>query len=229
MANLLFDGEAGDEDDENDDDDEDDEEGEFDEEDLDEDDDEDDDNEDDEDLDEDEEDDDEDDDDDDDEEEDEKEEESNGKRKAPAKTETNKKAKQNEEAPKLVKNEPEKQQPQAQQPQQKKIKGGVLIKDLKEGKGPEAKKGKTVHVYYTGRLKTNGKQFDACVSGKPFKFRLGGGEVIKGWDVGFENMKVGGKRQIICPPNMAYGSQRVGPDIPPNSTLVFDVELKAVN
>jgi FK506-binding nuclear protein len=67
------------------------------------------------------------------------------------------------------------------------------------------------------------------VTGKPFKFRLGAGEVIKGWDVGVENMKVGGKRQLVIPPHMAYGSKGAGKDIPGNSTLVFDVELKAVN
>jgi FK506-binding nuclear protein len=78
-------------------------------------------------------------------------------------------------------------------------------------------------------LKQNGKQFDSCTSGKPFKFRLGGGEVIRGWDIGFENMRVGGKRQIIVPPNMGYGNKRMGNDIPANSTLVFDVELKAVS
>jgi FK506-binding nuclear protein len=100
---------------------------------------------------------------------------------------------------------------------------------LRDGKGPEAKKGKTVHVYYSGRLQKNNKQFDACVTGKPFKFRLGAGEVIKGWDVGVENMKVGGKRQLIIPPHMAYGSKGAGKDIPGNSTLIFDVELKAVN
>jgi len=92
-----------------------------------------------------------------------------------------------------------------------------------------AKKGKFISVYYSGKLKSNGKQFDKCIGGKPFKFRLGSGEVIKGWDIGFENMKVGGKRTIIVPPNMGYGAQRMGKDIPPNSTLVFDVELKAVS
>ncbi len=97
------------------------------------------------------------------------------------------------------------------------------------GKGPEAKKNKTIQVYYVGRLKSNGKQFDACQSGKPFRFRLGGGEVIKGWDVGFDGMRVGGKRQITVPPHMGYGSRRMGNDIPANSTLVFDVELKAIN
>jgi FK506-binding nuclear protein len=108
------------------------------------------------------------------------------------------------------------------------LKGGVSVKETKIGSGPEAKKGKFVHVYYSGKLKT-GKQFDKCLSGKPFKFRLGGGDVIKGWDVGIEGMKVGGKRTITIPPAMGYGSQRMGNDIPANSTLVFDVELKAVS
>ena len=112
--------------------------------------------------------------------------------------------------------------------QVKTIAGGITIKDTKEGKGAEAKRGKTIQVYYVGKLKQNGKQFDACTSGKPFKFRLGAGEVIKGWDIGFENMKVGGKRVITIPPAMGYGNRRMG-DIPANSTLVFEVELKAVN
>ncbi len=111
----------------------------------------------------------------------------------------------------------------------KTIQGGVQIKDIKEGTGPVAKKGKSISVYYSGKLKSNGKQFDKCIGGKPFKFRLGSGEVIKGWDVGFENMKVGGKRTITVPPNMGYGQQRMGKDIPPGSTLIFDVELKAVS
>ncbi len=118
---------------------------------------------------------------------------------------------------------------QKKEGEDKKLAGGVVIKELREGKGPEAKKGKFIHVYYTGRLKQNGKQFDACVSGKPFKFRLGAGEVIKGWDVGIEGMKVGSKRTITIPPSMGYGSRRMGNDIPANSTLTFDVELKAVS
>ena len=141
-----------------------------------------------------------------------------------------KKVKEDDKPPQLVKTkEVEQAKKASEEPKPKTIQGGVIIKDAKEGKGPEAKKGKFIHVYYSGRLKSNGKQFDACVSGKPFKFRLGSGEVIKGWDVGFENMKVGGKRQIVVPPNMGYGSKRMGNDIPANSTLVFDVELKAVS
>lgn len=83
------------------------------------------------------------------------------------------------------------------------VEGGVQIKELKVGNGVFAKSGKLVSVYYVGRLK-NGKKFDATTQGDGFKFRLGKGEVIKGWDVGIQGMKVGGKRQITIPPAMAY-------------------------
>lgn len=145
------------------------------------------------------------------------------KRKQNGANNANKKQKvENDKAPKLV-------EAKKASEEGKTIQGGVVIRDLREGKGPEAKKGKFIHVYYSGKLKQNGKQFDSCTSGKPFRFRLGQGEVIKGWDVGFEGMKVGGKRQIIVPPGMGYGNKRMGNDIPANSTLVFDVELKAVS
>ena len=108
------------------------------------------------------------------------------------------------------------------------LKGGVQMEELKVGGGPEAKRGKFVGMYYDGRLKSNNKRFDSTLSGKPFKFRLGGGEVIKGWDVGLEGIKVGGKRRLTLPPNMAYGPKGAPPNIPPNSTLVFDVECKFV-
>ena len=75
--------------------------------------------------------------------------------------------------------------------------GGVMVEDLKVGNGPVAKKGKMIGMYYIGKLKANNKMFDATTSGKPFKFRLGKGEVIKGWDIGVDGMKVGGKRRII--------------------------------
>ena len=109
------------------------------------------------------------------------------------------------------------------------LKGGLMVEDLKTGNGPEAKKGKMVGMYYDGKLKSNQKRFDATLNGKPFKFRLGSGEVIKGWDVGIEGMKVGGKRRLTVPPQLAYGTQGAPPDIPPNATLIFDVECKAVN
>ncbi|XP_030369511.1 39 kDa FK506-binding nuclear protein [Scaptodrosophila lebanonensis] len=109
------------------------------------------------------------------------------------------------------------------------IAGGVKIEDLHVGSGPEAKAGKRASVYYIGRLKSNNKTFDSMQKGNGFKFSIGKGEVIKGWDVGVVGMKVGGKRRITCPPHMAYGSRGQPPVIPPNSTLVFDVELKNTN
>jgi len=123
----------------------------------------------------------------------------------------------------------DKQQKGVEQNATKTVTGGVQIQDLKPGNGPAASVGKKVCVYYEGRLKQNNKVFDSTKSGAGFKFRLGGGEVIKGWDVGVVGMKVGGKRRITCPPNMAYGQKGSPPVIPPNSTLVFDVELKNVN
>jgi len=111
----------------------------------------------------------------------------------------------------------------------KTMKGGIAIEEIKEGTGPEAKSGRVVGMFYSGRLKSNNKQFDACQSGKPFKFKLGKGEVIKGWDIGVQGLKVGGKRKLTIPPQMGYGSAGAPPDIPPNSTLVFEVECKYVN
>lgn len=106
---------------------------------------------------------------------------------------------------------------------------GVVIEDLRTGKGPEAKAGKRVSVYYEGRLKSNNKVFDSTKGGDGFKFSLGRSEVIRGWDIGCAGMKVGGKRRITCPPNTAYGAKGQPPVIPPNATLVFDVELRGVN
>lgn len=105
---------------------------------------------------------------------------------------------------------------------------GLQYWDIKEGTGATAVKGKKVHVHYTGWL-TNGKKFDSSVGKASFPFTLGAGEVIKGWDEGVAGMKVGGKRQLKIPPRLAYGSQGVGNGlIPPNSTLIFDVELISV-
>jgi FKBP-type peptidyl-prolyl cis-trans isomerase len=97
--------------------------------------------------------------------------------------------------------------------------------DLVVGQGAEAKKGSSVSVHYTGWL-TNGTKFDSSVDrGEPFDFELGAGEVIRGWDEGIVGMKVGGKRKLTIPANMAYGDRGFGKVIPPGSTLVFDVEL----
>merc|ERR1719450_869932 len=109
------------------------------------------------------------------------------------------------------------------------VKGGVQVEDLKEGSGPEVKAGNLVGMHYEGKLSSNNKQFDACQApSKPLKFKVGTGQVIKGWDVGLMGMKVGGKRKLTIPAAMAYGKEGNPPDIPPNSTLVFEVECKFV-
>jgi len=114
-------------------------------------------------------------------------------------------------------------------PQKRTLKGGIVSEDIRVGNGPEAKAGKHVGMYYKGTLTKSGKQFDACLQGKPFKFKLGKGEVIKGWDIGVEGMKVGGKRKLTIPANFGYGAQGALPDIPPNASLTFEVECKMVN
>jgi len=108
-------------------------------------------------------------------------------------------------------------------------KGGVIIEDVKVGQGPVAKNGKMATVYYTGKLKNNNRVFDKNLSGKGFQFRIGLGEVIKGWDIGVEGMKVGGKRKMVIPASLGYGKRGAPPDIPPGATLVFEVELKNVS
>jgi FKBP-type peptidyl-prolyl cis-trans isomerase len=105
---------------------------------------------------------------------------------------------------------------------------GLKIWDVKAGTGDKAISGMDVTVHYTGWL-TNGKKFDSSVDrGEPFTFRLGGHQVIKGWDEGVAGMKVGGKRRLEIPPDMGYGSRGAGGVIPPNATLIFDVELLKV-
>ena len=103
---------------------------------------------------------------------------------------------------------------------------GLQYWDIKVGTGAVAQSGHKVKVDYTGWL-TNGKKFDSSVgTGRPFEFMLGAGQVIKGWDEGVAGMKVGGKRQLRIPPDLAYGQRGVGNGlIPPDSTLIFDVEL----
>lgn len=102
---------------------------------------------------------------------------------------------------------------------------GLKYVILKEGTGPQPKKGYQVTVHYTGWL-TDGKKFDSSVDrGSPFQFNLGVGEVIPGWDEGVSLMKIGEKRKLIIPPNLGYGARGAGGVIPPNATLIFEVEL----
>ena len=102
---------------------------------------------------------------------------------------------------------------------------GLEYWDIKVGTGATAQSGQHVKVDYTGWL-TNGKKFDSSVgTGRPFELMLGAGQVIKGWDEGIVGMKVGGKRQLRIPPDLAYGAKGYPGAIPPNATLIFDVQL----
>ena len=104
----------------------------------------------------------------------------------------------------------------------------LIIEDIKVGEGLEAVGGKKVTVNYSGTL-TNGTKFDSSYDrNEPFTFNLGAGEVIKGWDLGFKGMKVGGKRKLTIPSEMGYGPYGAGSQIPPNATLIFEVELLKV-
>jgi peptidylprolyl isomerase len=103
------------------------------------------------------------------------------------------------------------------------------IEDLEEGTGAEAKSGDKVTVQYVGVNYKNGKEFDASWNrGEPFPFTLGASEVISGWDQGVEGMKVGGRRELIIPPELAYGESGAPPAIPPNETLIFVIDLLEV-
>ena len=105
----------------------------------------------------------------------------------------------------------------------------LKMEDTKVGTGDEAVTGKNVTVHYTGWL-TDGTKFDSSKDhGQPFTFQLGAGQVIKGWDQGVVGMKVGGVRKLTIPPSLGYGANGAGGVIPPNATLVFEVELLAVN
>ena len=104
---------------------------------------------------------------------------------------------------------------------------GLRITDLVVGEGAEAVSGQTVVVHYRGSL-TDGREFDSSYGRGPFRFPLGGGRVIQGWDEGVAGMKVGGKRKLVIPPELGYGSRGAGGVIPPDATLIFEVELLQV-
>lgn len=106
---------------------------------------------------------------------------------------------------------------------------GLIIEDVKPGEGQEARPGQIVTVHYTGWL-TDGRKFDSSKDRHdPFQFHLGGQEVIAGWDEGVVGMKIGGVRKLTIPPHLGYGPRGAGGVIPPNATLVFEVELLGLN
>ena len=107
------------------------------------------------------------------------------------------------------------------------MENGLKVEDIMVGTLPQAQAGKKVTVNYSGTL-TDGTQFDSSYGKAPFTFNLGAGQVIKGWDQGVVGMKVGGKRKLTIPPELGYGASGAGNVIPPNATLIFEVELLKV-
>ena len=127
------------------------------------------------------------------------------------------------ELPKELESKPKVKVPSGPAPKE------LKTRDIVKGKGQVVKSGDAVTMQYVGVLYKNGKQFDASWdAGQPFQFTLGGGEVIPGWDEGIVGMRVGGRRELIIPPDKAYGEQGSPPDIGPNETLVFVVDLEGI-
>lgn len=147
----------------------------------------------------------------------------NNKRKQEQEEEQKNKKAKKVEFKKGLEEGPTKKAQQQQKPKAKTLAGGIVVEDRVTGKGGLAKKGSRIGMRYIGKLK-NGKVFDKNTSGKPFTFKLGQGEVIKGWDIGVAGMAVGGERRIVIPAPYAYGKQAL-PGIPANSELTFDVKL----
>jgi FKBP-type peptidyl-prolyl cis-trans isomerase len=115
------------------------------------------------------------------------------------------------------------------EPKPIKTPSGLTYYDVKVGTGRSAARGNLVDVHYVGRLLDGDRKFDSSRDGgKPHSFKLGAGEVIKGWDEGIEGMKVGGKRRLVIPAKLAYGEKGRPPTIPPNADLVFEVELLSI-
>jgi len=134
--------------------------------------------------------------------------------------------KKNKNQPEDASAKPDSKANKAQKPKIVKLQEGLQYQDLKVGSGAEARKGCQVSVRYRGVLTQSGKEFDSNMPrGKPFRFTLGAGEVIRGWDLGLAGMQVGGKRRLVIPAHLGYGSRGAPPQIPPNSSLTFDVEL----
>jgi FKBP-type peptidyl-prolyl cis-trans isomerase len=105
---------------------------------------------------------------------------------------------------------------------------GLKYTDLKIGQGDAAENGKVLEVHYSGWLANGGVKFDSSIDDRPFTFRLGTGDAIKGWDEGLLGMKVGGRRRLVIPPELGFGKQGVGSVVPPNAVLVYEFELLAV-
>jgi len=131
---------------------------------------------------------------------------------------------QQAEAPEKKKTKPQVKPPGGAPPKE------LVTNDLEEGTGPAAKPGDEVTVQYVGVNYKSGKEFDSSWSrSEPFAFELGSGSVIPGWEQGIEGMKAGGRRELIIPPELAYGTAGAPPAIPPNETLIFVVDLEAIN